>query len=117
MQITLEGVPPSLNRFAGRENTWAYRAAKTRWTSLCAAKALPHRPPKPFDYALVRIDYFFPNRIRRDADNYSGKLFMDGLTKAGVIADDSLDHIAVAIHGHVDKAHPRTEITVLEVPR
>jgi|GEM_PF-6866166 len=28
MRIILRGVPPSLNAFAGRENTWEYRKAK-----------------------------------------------------------------------------------------
>ena len=31
MRIILRGVPPSLNAFAGRENTWEYRKAKKEW--------------------------------------------------------------------------------------
>ena len=30
-------IPPSLNKFARRENVWAYRADKKHWEALCAA--------------------------------------------------------------------------------
>lgn len=114
MKIVLEGVPPSVNRFNGRGNLWAYRAAKQEWTRavalLCAANQ--DRPQKPLKRALVRIDYYFPDRRRRDEDNYSGKLFLDGLVQGGVIADDSFWVISKAIHAHVDRERPRTEITV-----
>ena len=96
MRIILRGVPPSLNAFAGRENTWEYRKAKKEWTK-----------------AMVRIDYYFPDRRRHDADNYCGKLLLDGLTKADVIADDDFAHISLSVHGYVDRTNPRTEITVL----
>lgn len=35
MKIVLKGVPPSLNQFAGRKNTWEYRAAKSSGAMLC----------------------------------------------------------------------------------
>lgn len=117
IKIVLDGVPPSNNRFNGRGNLWAYREAKQHWTQkvymLCLAS--PQRPAKPFQRALVRIDYYFPNRRRRDEDNYSGKLFLDGLTKAGVIADDSFWVISRSIHAHVDRKQPRTEIVVVSL--
>lgn len=118
MKITLKGTPPSLNQTSGRQNCWAYRAAKKLWTQAVhmACAAAPDCPAAPFQMAFVRIDYFFATPHRRDADNYSGKYLLDGLTRAGVIVDDSMTHISLAIHGHVDRQHPRTEITVLEVP-
>lgn len=112
MKIVLKGIPPSLNRFAGRLNSWEYRNAKKLWTDAvqwaCKAEKAQETPGK----ALVRIDYFFPDKRRHDADNYCGKLLLDGLTKAGAIEDDDFSHIALAVHGHVDKAQPRTEITI-----
>ena len=95
MRIILRGVPPSLNAFAGRENTWEYRKAKKEWTEAVQwmCKTIPHGPPP--DKAMVRIDYYFPDRRRHDADNYCGKLLLDGLTKADVIADDDFAHISL----------------------
>lgn len=114
IKLTLRGVPPSLNRFAGRVNAWQYRAEKARWTDAVqwAIKAQKAKPPKPFDRASVTIDYFFPDNHRRDPDNYSGKLLLDGLTRGGVIVDDSFNHITLTVTGAVDKESPRTEIIV-----
>lgn len=117
MKITLKGVPPSLNQTAGRKNRWDYIENKKEWTRAAhyACKASPDRPQEPFPKAMVRIDYFFKDARRHDADNYSGKYFMDGLTTAGVIKDDDLSHISVSIHGHIDRKNPRTEITVVKM--
>lgn len=114
IKLTLRGVPPSLNRFAGRENAWQYRAEKERWTNAVqwAIKAQGCKPPRPFDRAAVTIDYFFRDARRRDPDNYSGKLLLDGLTRGGVIVDDSFSHITLTVTGAVDKKSPRTEIIV-----
>ena len=69
MKIVLKGVPPSLNRFAGRLNNWEYRNAKKQWTDAvqwaCRAEKARETPEK----ALVRIDYFFPDK-RRHEDVY-----------------------------------------------
>lgn len=117
MTIILHGVPPSLNRFAGRFNSWEYRAEKQKWTEavLWTCKRVQEFgliPKEPPERAVVRIDYYFPDARRHDADNYCGKLLLDGLTKAGVIKDDDFAHISLSVHGHVDKNTPRTEITV-----
>lgn len=117
MRITLEGIPPSLNKFAGRANTWEYRAAKKRWTDavLLACRMSGEMPGKPLERARVEIVYFFPTKSRHDADNYAGKFLLDGLTKAGVIVDDDLKHITTTIRGEYDKERPRTEIEIREV--
>lgn len=115
MRITLKGVPPSLNKFLGRGSKYAYRKEKESRTALVLAACIEadDKPKAPYTFALVRIDYYFPDLRRRDPDNYCGKLLMDGLTKAGVIADDDFAHISLALHGHVDRSNPRTEITVI----
>lgn len=117
MTITLKGVPPSLNKTAGRKNVWEYRKAKEEWTSAVqwACKASKERPKTPYEKAVVEITYYFPTHARHDADNYAGKFLMDGLTKAGVIIDDDLKHITTIIRGAHDKNDPRTEITVRAV--
>ena len=117
MRIILKGCPPSLNRFAGRQNSWEYRNEKAYWTQLvwAASRASRDRPAKPMEYADVETMYYFPTRSRHDADNYAGKFLLDGLTKAGVIVDDDLAHIRTHIAGDCDRREPRTVITVREV--
>ena len=117
IRITLKNTPPSLNKFAGRENNWEYRNTKAMWTDNVqwAVMASKQKPPEPFQQAHVEIMYYFPSARRHDPDNYAGKFLLDGLTKAGVIADDSFDHITLSVGGAVDRKEPRTVITVREV--
>lgn len=117
IRITLRGVPPSLNRFAGRTNSWEYRKAKSDWTEqvIYSVRALRDRPREPYQLADVELLYYFPTRSRHDADNYAGKLLLDGLTRAGVIVDDDMAHIRLHIAGSYDRREPRTVITVREV--
>ncbi len=115
MTITLKGVPPSLNVFAGRANSWDYRNAKKTWTETVTWMGKLIAPPKPLERAKVTITYYFPTRTRHDADNYCGKFLLDGLTKAGVIADDDFNHITLTVKGGYDKNDPRTEIEVEEM--
>ncbi len=116
IRITLQGVPPSLNRFLGKENTQAYRQAKAEWTDTVAWMAKrQRRKHKPYEHATVRIKYFFPDRRRRDPDNYCGKLLLDGLRKGGIIVDDSFSHIRLELSGGCDPTDPRTEIEIQEV--
>lgn len=85
---TLGGIPPSNNRFIGRENRWEYQTIKKQWAQLIALACRP-KPPNPLKAAVVRITYHFPDKRRRDPDNYSGKMILDGLVRAGIIEDDS----------------------------
>ena len=112
-KIIINEIPPSLNKFAGRENTWEYRAEKARWKSIvCMASKWNKQPMKK---AVVTITYFFGDKRRRDPDNYAGKMILDGLTAAGVIEDDSFSNIRLVLAGQIDKDSPRTEICVQEV--
>ena len=115
--LTLNGIPPSLNKFAGRENQWEYRNEKNEWTQLVmwAIKQQGIRLSKPFEHAIITITYYFPDNRRHDADNYSGKFLLDGLTRGGVIVDDDLRHISTTIAGDIDRSNPHTVIVVQEV--
>jgi|GEM_PF-4160424 len=44
-----------------------------------------------------------------------GKFLLDGLTKVGIIKDDSFSNIDLVLVGRVDRENPRTEIMVKEV--
>ena len=104
-------VPPSLNKFAGRENKWEYRQTKAEWLQIVSAYCRP-RPAKPFDKAVVTLEYHFPDEIRRDPDNYSGKQINDGLVKAGIIKDDSFKCIELRLKQGEPNKRPFVKVTV-----
>lgn len=112
-KYTLPAVPPSNNKYIGRAAQWEYREVKKQWEALVrvACKPLPERP---VEKATVTLCYFFPDRRRRDPDNYSGKMILDGLVRAGIIADDSFGNIDLVLSAEVDRDNPRVEITVKE---
>ena len=115
IKIVIPDIPSSMNVYNGRKNVWKYRKDKQDWKDLVMwiAKAAG-APDKPYQKAVVHITYFFPTKGRRDPDNYSGKFILDGLTAAGVVADDSFGHIDLLLSGDYDKESPRTEVEVIE---
>lgn len=106
-------IPPSLNRYAGRKNEWDYRANKREWIDIVSVCCRPV-PPRPIEQSRVTLSYYFADRRRRDPDNYSGKMILDGLTKAGIIADDSFGHIELTLCGRYDKINSHVEIIIEE---
>lgn len=91
-RYTIPSVPPSNNEYIGRDNRWKYQEIKKQWALLVAAYCRP-RPPAPLEHASVTLVYCFGDNRRRDPDNYSGKMILDGLVKAGIIRDDSFKRI------------------------
>ena len=114
MKYIIPEIPPSNNKFIGRNARWEYREIKKYWEELIFYTCRP-RPDKPFKKAVVTLTYYFPDKRRRDSDNFSGKMILDGLTRAGIIEDDSFDHVQLVLCGGYDKENPRTEIEVEEV--
>ena len=105
-------VPPSNNQFIGRTNFREYQAQKKAWAMLVKAYCKP-ATEKPIAQSVVTLAYCFGDNRRRDPDNYSGKMILDGLVKAGIIVDDSFDKIDLVLR-RVDGAGKWTEITVEE---
>ncbi len=112
-RYTIPEIPPSNNKFLGRENRWEYQKLKKQWAKLIAVYCRP-KPSEPLRRASVTLLYHFKDRRRRDPDNYSGKFILDGLTKAGIIADDSFDVIDLKLKAVCDK-RGAVEIIVEEV--
>lgn len=113
MIYTLPAIPPSNNRFIGRTNFREYQRIKKEWSGLIAACCRP-RPEIPLSGVTVRITYFFSDRKRRDPDNYSGKMLLDGLVRAGILDDDCFSCIRLELRGDCDRQRPRTEIEILK---
>lgn len=111
-RYTIPEIPPSNNKFIGRENRWEYQEIKKRWAQLISAYCRPV-PENPFDHADITLIYHFKDKRRRDPDNYSGKMILDGLTAAGIIADDSFFCIYLQLRAVYDKGG-YTEVFVKE---
>lgn len=107
-------IPPSNNRFIGRTNRWEYQKHKKYWANLILASCRP-KPKEPLEKAMVKICYYFPDKRRRDPDNYSGKMLLDGLVAAGIIKDDSFKNIELVLVGEHDPKNARTEIEIKEL--
>jgi Holliday junction resolvase RusA-like endonuclease len=113
MKIIIPGKQhPSLNAWTGWH--WAKKnRVKKSWENeimwLCKKFGDPE-----LENADVQIIYYFDNRHRRDKDNYTPKFILDGLTKAGIIADDNTDNIFLNWKIKYDKEDPRTEILIEE---
>lgn len=118
MKLIINEIPPSNNKFMGRGSkkyhAFKYQDVKKQWAMLIRL-AVGRKPKETIGKAIVTITYYFPNRIRRDPDNYSGKFVLDGLVKAGVLADDSFNNVELRLVGAYDKDDPRTEIEIMEV--
>lgn len=112
-KYTIPAIPPSNKKYIGRDKRWEYREVKKQWEMLVRAACKP-LPEKPVEKAEVSLHYFFGDKRRRDPDNYSGKMILDGLVKAGVIVDDSFGNIELVLAAGMDKEKPRVEITVKE---
>ncbi len=113
LKFSIPFIPPSMNKYKGRSNVWEWRADKTEWECLINLFCRP-RPAAPIDKCVLTITYYFDSRRRHDPNNYDGQFLTDGLVKAGIIADDSFDHIELVLRGEYDKKRPRTEIVICE---
>lgn len=111
MRIEINGIPPSLNQFVGRQNVWAYRQAKKEWTDLVYYAAVSQKPRMPLSSAFVHIHVVYPDKRRHDVGNHE-KFLTDGLVKAGIIADDDYSHIELLQTGWWEKGVSKTSIFV-----
>lgn len=69
-----------------------------------------HQVPSPVS---VSIDIYEPNRCRRDLDNQATSI-LDALTRANVLADDSINHVSelhVRLAG-IDNKRPRAVVYI-----
>lgn len=114
IKYTIAEIPPSNNKFIGRENRWEYQKIKKYWAELIFYTCIP-RPIKPIEHSIVKIRYYFKDQRRRDCDNYSGKMILDGLVNAGIISDDSFKNIKLVLEAEFGCRNPKTEIEVIEI--
>lgn len=111
IKFTIPAIPPSNNKFMGRDARWEYQDFKKLWCSYVSVYC-KRKPEAPIYTAKVTLTYYFRDKRRRDPDNYSGKLILDGLVSAGIIADDSFSNIKLELVGRLDRQNPRTEVAI-----
>lgn len=112
IKICVDDFPPSGNQFLGKTGTnWKYSKIKKYWSRLIKS-AIKSYPERPFKKAIVSIHYIFPDRRRRDPDNYSGKMLLDPLVEHGIIIDDSFQTIKLRLSAEVIPKVRKTQITV-----
>lgn len=84
--------PPSMNNYWRNLNGRTLLSSKGRRYKSEVVTAVYEqlkKKPKPItDNVAVKVEFYPPNNIRRDMDNYFKALF-DSLTTAGVWVDDS----------------------------
>ncbi len=100
-RYVIPDIPPSNNKFIGRDDRWKYQKIKKQWAQLVAVYCRP-KPAFPLQRAAVTLEYHFKDKRRRDPDNYSGKMILDGLVAAGIIADDSFKCIDLRLGAAFD---------------
>lgn len=90
IKLIIEDVPPSNNNFMGNSNKYyVYNSQKKKWKQIVLESLFESIPEKPLERVKISIHYIFPDRRKRDLDNYSGKFILDPLVEYGVIKDDN----------------------------
>ena len=106
-------IPPSLNQWMIMKRP-QMNGEKQKWKEFIVWLAHKYNlQDKQIDNAEIIFTYYFPTKHRHDADNYTPKFAMDGLTESGLLVDDDFEHIrTLTICGGYDKENPRTEILI-----
>lgn len=117
IKLIIPGIPPSINTW---RNMYHHEEAKQKkeWEQIVGWEVLRQKvkPSQPIRKSVTTYTYYFPTKHRRDPSRYSPIWIEDGLVKAGVLEDDSFDHIELKIaFGGVDKKNPRVEIEIREL--
>lgn len=71
----------------------------------------------PLQQATVILHYHFKSKARRDPDNYSGKMILDGLVSNELLVDDSFHHIDIFPMADFGNKADSVDIIILEGKR
>lgn len=108
--ISIPEIHPSINTW----KAWhyhKYNLEKKRWAEMIYYICLGAKLVE--GEVHVTVKYFFKDKRKRDIDNYSPKLIMDGLVGAKIIEDDNSNVVRrISVEMDYDKDNPRTEVIV-----
>lgn len=104
--LRVNELPPTLNKL---NNIHYMQRAKMKehWCSLVAHACRDYNI-QPIERASITLELYFPDKRRRDLDNYGGlgfKFAIDGLVSAGILTDDSVNEVVELrlIYGGISK--------------
>lgn len=91
--IHIDGMPPNLNKYRNM-HFHALDKEKKQWEKVIAA-LVQEQQIQPMTKIHMRYEFWFKDKRRRDADNYSccAKFIQDGLVDAGILQDDDFEHV------------------------
>ncbi|MBP5474908.1 MAG: RusA family crossover junction endodeoxyribonuclease [Methanomicrobium sp.] len=118
--FVIEGRLPSLNDYIKAERATRYAAAsmKKTWQGYIAGYIRKHHIKKVTKPVLIYYTHYVHDK-RRDRDNISSiahKFTQDALVLSGILKDDGWDCIVNSYDSwHIDRKHPRIEVTIEEV--
>ena len=113
MKLIINEIPPTINKYIGRDNRWQYQADKKKYHK-AVLEAIKKVPYEQYNKCEMTIIFYFKDRRKHDPCNYS-KFLLDGLVEAGVIKDDCFQCIEnYSEIGAYDKENPRVEVFILE---
>jgi Holliday junction resolvase RusA-like endonuclease len=72
---------------------------------------------KPSSFPIHIIMTVYPFNRKRDIGNTISKVLIDGLTRCGLIPNDSLDYVLAetVLFGDVDKDNPHIDVVLVEL--
>lgn len=125
LKIHIEDIPSSNNKYQGQGSKSKairdYQGEKKLWSQLIWIMKGKQKKrgdldewQLPLQKATIIMMYHFKGNGRRDPDNYSGKMILDGLRDWGYITDDSfkeIDILPLADFGHKSNS---VDIYILE---
>lgn len=116
MRLIIQGIPPNLNKWRSMHHQKEARLKK-EWENVVRLEVLAQKikPATPIKKAKVTYTFFFEHNRGHDPTNVQGcvKWLEDGLVYAGVLEDDTFDHVKNDVEkGGIDKKNPRVEIDI-----
>jgi crossover junction endodeoxyribonuclease RusA len=105
IHLHIEAIPSSNNSNQGKggmKRVMSYQSEKKLWNSFIwtiktsmIGRGELRVIQLPLQEATILLHYHFKTKARRDPDNYSGKMILDGLKNNGFISDDSFKEIDI----------------------
>lgn len=107
-------IPPSLNVWMVMRR-FEMNAQKQAWKEFGSWLVEYYNlQNKKIDKCDIIIEYFFDNKRRHDADNFTPKNLFDSFTVSGLLIDDDFNHVqSLTIKGNYCKDDPKTEINII----
>lgn len=99
--------------FFGQSSYKAYQRNKKSWKDKIIRSLPKDLPDDPIERVEIEIHYIFPDKRRRDLDNYSGKFLLDPLVEQQVIKDDNYNCLCrLSLSA---ECKPKIKKTIIEV--